>query len=29
MDYLSNIVIYIVINDLIEAFAEDEINRLN
>jgi hypothetical protein len=28
-DYLSNIIIYILTNDLVEAFVEDEKNRLN
>ncbi len=29
MDYLSNIVIYIVTEGLIEAFVEEEVSRLN
>lgn len=28
-DYLTNIVIYMVTNDLVEAFVEDEPQRLN
>jgi hypothetical protein len=28
-DYLSNIIIYILTNDLVEAFVEEEASRLN